>query len=209
MLMTSSPTGPLIVSEDPLKEDSQWLEAVARGDRQIYERLFRRYYARVYAFALRKVGDPQLAEEISSDTLLTVWTDAARFRGQSAVSTWILGIAYRKSLRAHRSRRRAFRLHEPQADVETVADPEDESPERHVSDDVTFDRLGDAIAQLTEEHRNVLRLTALGHSCAQIADIVGCPRNTVKTRAFHARIRLRELLDSDETDRQRQVLEHD
>jgi len=55
-------------------------------------------------------------------------------------------------------------------------------------------RMSAAIKHLSVDHQAVVRLTALGHSCSEIAEIVGCPRNTVKTRMFHARLRLRKIL---------------
>jgi len=195
MLATARGDERIRVTESLADPTALLLKDVARGDRAAFERLFRQFHDKVYRFVFRMLRDAVLADEVTSDTLYTVWTDASRFRGQSAVSSWILGIACNKALKALRTRKRDALRHEPLADIESIAgDDAFDSPENRLADHSELDRLRSAIEQLSGDHQAVVQLTALGHSCAEIAELVGCPRNTVKTRMFHARIRLRTLL---------------
>ena len=129
------------------------------------------------------------AEEIINDTLWIVWQRAATFRDASQVSTWIMGIAYRRALNMIR---RA-------ATHERVMALESADGEAAVSDsgEATENRqlLDFALAQLPLEQRLVLEFTYyLDHSCEEVAEIMECPVNTVKTRMFNARRKLRAIL---------------
>ena len=195
MLAATIHTGQLTVTERHQDETDCMLEAVAAGDRDAYERLFHHFHAKVYSFTLRMLKDSVLAQEVTSDTLFTVWTDAGRFRGQSTVSSWILGIACNKSLREIRTRKRHDLRTEAILDNDRfVGNSAFDDPEIRVGEALVLNKVERTIGQLSSDHQAVVRLTALGHTCAEIADIVGCPRNTVKTRMFHARIHLRKLL---------------
>lgn len=210
MLATVSSDERFAVTESSGDEPRVLLEAVAHGDRAAFERLLRQYHASVYRFAFRMLGDADLADEVCSDTLYTVWTDAGRFRGQSAVSSWILGIACNKSLKALRTRKRRSSRQEPLAGVETLTgETAFDDPEARLSGYNELARMSKAIRHLSGDHQAVVRLTALGHSCSEIAEIVGCPRNTVKTRMFHARLRLRKLLGLTVGSPAKEQMDHD
>jgi RNA polymerase sigma factor (sigma-70 family) len=181
---TAIPSGP-----DAL--DLAALNAVVAGDRAAFNNLYRRYYPRLMDFLSRLVGRPDLAEEVVNDTMYTVWTAGGAFAGRSRVSTWIFGIAYRKALkRLARNRHSSFESLEDSPELPSDADP--------VADADGAQRRGAltrAIAHLSPAHRSVVELTyLLDYSYEEIADIVGCPVNTVKTRMFHARAHLRRLL---------------
>ncbi|MGB5346042.1 MAG: sigma factor, partial [Woeseia sp.] len=80
------------------------LQRVAARDRGAFEALFDNYYSRLFSFLFRLTRSHGAAEELANDVLLTVWNDAGRFRGESRVSTWIFGIAYRQALTQLRKR---------------------------------------------------------------------------------------------------------
>lgn len=169
-------------------EDAACLAAVAGGDRRAFEALYRRYYERLFRFALRVTGRVGLVEDVVHETLLVVWKKAGEFRAEASVSTWIFGIAYRKALKAaSRDGRRESAL--DQVPAEALTAPE------------TMDRDGihaairAAVARLPAEHRAVVDLTFFFNcSYEEIAQILGCPVGTVKSRMFHARAKLRPLL---------------
>jgi RNA polymerase sigma-70 factor (ECF subfamily) len=172
--------------------ETEWLTLTARGDRAAFERLFRAYEHRLYRFSLGLVRDAQLAEEITGDVMLDVWRGAQRFRGDAKVSTWIFGIAHHKCVDALRRRRPEH------VELQTLSAVSDvgAGPEELALADSFRRALGDAMSELTPEHRAVLELTFInGCSQAEIAAIVGCPVNTVKTRVFYARQQLRRVLD--------------
>lgn len=174
------------------QRESEWLKQTADGDRAAFERLFGAYEHRLYRFLLGLVREPQVAEELTGDVMLEVWKNAARFRGQSKVSTWIFGIAHHKAIDALRRRAPA---HVDLDELRAVQDA-GAGPEALAVADSARRALADALLELTPEHRAVLELTFTnGCSQAEIAAIVGCPVNTVKTRVFYAKQQLRRIFE--------------
>jgi RNA polymerase sigma-70 factor (ECF subfamily) len=167
------------------ERERELLRLVGRGDRAAFRELYIAYHRRLARFLARMTFHHELIEEVINDTMWTVWRKAAEFRGESRPSTWIVGIAYRRSLKAlHTERaRRAVSVEEGGALVGTQSmEEEREWIER-------------ALAELPSEQRMVLELGyLLGHSCDEIAAIMQCPVNTVKTRMFHARAKMRSAL---------------
>jgi RNA polymerase sigma-70 factor (ECF subfamily) len=172
-------------------DDGSLLTRVANGDVEAFEDLYARYARRLFGFALRITRRPELVEEVVNDTLLAVWRSAGSFDGRSKPSTWIFGIAYRKSLRALQRRRPAeIAVPEPRGAVDERAGPEQQLQQREML--ALVDR---ALASLPPEQRAVVELTFFSElSYAEVAAVVDCPVNTVKTRMFHARRKLREAL---------------
>lgn len=164
------------------------IERVAQGDRRAFEELYHLYHRRMARFLTRLTHRYDLAEEIINDTFWVVWRKARDFRGDSQPSTWILGIAYRKARNALRAwARQASQNLEPQLPPLTSDEPFRAEELR--------DWLNSALAQLPIEQRLGVELCyELGYSCEEIATIMDCPVNTVKTRLFHARAKLQKLL---------------
>jgi RNA polymerase sigma-70 factor (ECF subfamily) len=161
---------------------------IANGDRKAFEELYNLYHRRMARFLTRLTRRYDLAEEVINDTFWVVWRKARDFRGDSRPSTWILGIAYRKARNALRS---TARLAEVNLEAESLALTSDE-PFRT---EELRDWLEQALEQLPIEQRLGVELCyELGYSCEEIATIMGCPVNTVKTRLFHARAKLQKLL---------------
>ena len=167
----------------------QLLRRVGRQDREAFKELYFIYHRRLVRFVMRMTSRQDLAEEVLNDTMWIVWKKAGEFRAASQVSTWILGIAYRQTLST--SRRTQFNAQFASASAEP------EELETAAADDAqlqaeTREWLDRGLAQLPLEQRMVMELTYfLGHSCEEIATIMDCPVNTVKTRMFHARRKLR------------------
>jgi len=167
------------------------VELIARigaGDRKAFEELYNLYHRRMARFLTRLTHRYDIAEEVINDTFWVVWRKARSFRGDSQPSTWILGIAYRKARNAFRARARLARqnlaLESAPLTGEELAGTEE-----------LRDWLTRALAQLPVEQRLAVQLCyELGHSCEEIAAIMSCPVNTVKTRLFHARAKLQKLL---------------
>ena len=168
--------------------DHALIAAIAAGDEAAFNELHARYYPRVARFTRRITRSSELIAEITNDTLWAIWRCASSFKGSSRVSTWIMGIAYRighKTLR-RRSNREAHE--EPNLDfIEAAHEPWSDGDDR--------EWLGAALVQLAEEQRTVLELFYhFGHSCEEIAEMVDCPTNTVKSRMFHGRRNMQRLL---------------
>jgi RNA polymerase sigma factor (sigma-70 family) len=163
------------------------LDRVVRRDLQAFEQLYRIYQPRLARFLINLVNRPQLVEEVLNDTMTTVWQTADRFRGASKLSTWIFAIAYRKAIRIRR------RWPEP-VDDETLDSrvSDDPGPDKELNHRRLHDALVVAMGNLSPDHRAVVDLTYFhGLGYREIAEVMGCPISTVKTRMFHARRRLK------------------
>lgn len=178
--------------EDGPELEGLWIQQIAKGDRAAFERLYRAYQRPLFRYFLHFVHSTETAEELTSDVLIEVWKSAARFRGKSKPSVWIFGIAYHKAIDALRRRRPpVLELH---AVAEAAADARNAPEATAIRENLRRD-VATALATLSAEHRAVLILTFNhGYGYNEIAQIVGCPVNTVKTRMFYAKKQLKEVL---------------
>jgi RNA polymerase sigma factor (sigma-70 family) len=171
-------------------DEASLVSQVARGDEVAFEALFRRYDARLRRFVEQMIRRPYLVDEILNDTMLLVWRKAHTFNLRSKVSTWIIGIALRRGLQALRNRDEATGL-----DPDGTAMPAEHGPEGQLLRQELRARLNGALGVLPAQQRAVIELTFYeGYTYQEIATIMDCPVGTVKTRMFHARRRLKELL---------------
>lgn len=171
--------------------DETLVGLIGRGDKQAVRLLFARHNVRVFRFLLRIVGNEATAEDLLNEVFLEVWRNAKRFEGRSQVTTWLLGIARYKALSDLR-RRSPEALDEEIA--EQIEDPAD-SPETAMQDRDRSAILQDCISRLSEAHRQVIDLVYYHEqSIDEVAQIIGVPANTVKTRVFHARKRIADLM---------------
>lgn len=175
--------------------DTELLQRTAAGDPDAFEALYHAYFVRLGRFLHRMLRRPQVVEEVINDTMFVVWHRALHYTGESKASTWIFGIAYRRALKA---------LAEIDDPVESDGDelPHDHATAADAVMQVELRLLLDrALAQMTAEQRAVVELTYYhGYPYREIARIMGCPIDTVKTRMFYARRRLRGLLGLERKD---------
>jgi RNA polymerase sigma-70 factor (ECF subfamily) len=178
--------------------DEVLIGRIADGERLAMQVLFARHHVRVYRFVLRLVRNEAVAEDLVSDVFLDVWRQAGQFEGRSAASTWILSIARFKALSALR-RKGEQELDE--ATAETIVDEADD-PQATMEKKDKSEILRKTIASLSAEHREIVDLVYYHEkSVEEVAQIVGIPEATVKTRMFYARKRLGELLKAQGVDR--------
>ncbi|HET9815531.1 MAG TPA: sigma-70 family RNA polymerase sigma factor [Xanthobacteraceae bacterium] len=170
--------------------DAALIAKVAAGNRLAMQVLFARHHARVYRFILRLLGSEAAAEDLTSEVFLGVWRHAHRFEARSSVTTWLLAIARYKAL-AELRRRPQLACEEAAAQTSDPADdPEATFAIKHRGEIVR-----DCLGRLSRRHREVIDLVYYhGKSVQEAAAILGIPGNTVKTRMFHARKNLSELL---------------
>ncbi len=181
-------------SAEPLEqhEEAAAIARVARRDKQAFDALYRAYYRRLKRFLEQVTRRPQLVEEVLDDTMLVVWRKADTFRGQAKPSTWIFAIAYKQAMKAMR------RLQLPVQDWHAEAPSPADDPESALMRQQEMRCLRVLLGRLPSEQRAVVELTYY-HGCSykEIAGIVGCPPDTVKTRMFHARRKLRAMLTAE------------
>lgn len=170
-------------------DDTALLLGVAAERMDCFETLYRRYHPRVSRFLRRMIAQAALAEEALDDTMLVIWRRAHTYDPGKKASTWIFGIAYRQALKALR-----------RAD-EVVESPPDEVQSDGADPGEVAQRgqrsllIRRALGTLPAEQRAAVEMTYfLGYSYREIAQVMDCPVDTVKTRMFHARRRLRMLL---------------
>ena len=172
--------------------DAALVSRIGRGDKKAFETLFQTYGERVFRYAYRLISDASKAEEVTNDVMLEVWKNAAKFEGRSKVSTWILGITRHVALNA--VRRKDFDTVDVD-DAPEIQAPEGETGALALDRETLKARMTQALGKLSQEHRDVVELTFF-HGCTyqEIAAIVNCPANTVKTRMHHAKKQLMGLL---------------
>ena len=173
----------------PNEEVVKLLQRIAARDERAMVELHRLFARNILAFALNRLHDRDEAETVVSDTLYEVWRQPLRFRGESQFSTWLLGIARYKILTILRNR---VGFHE-ELDDEMVSEDLGQfevyaAKQRHTGVQICMERLQDV-------QRESLHLVFYeGYSLEEVADVQQCPENTVKTRLFHARRKIKDCL---------------
>ncbi len=173
------------------QQDLHLLENVASKDKKAFEALYARYHPQLMRYLTRMLRRPELAEEVFNDTMFVVWEKARQFEGRSKVSTWVTGIAYLKGLKAlEKVKMSPGQQFEDLSEVENLEDSQDLIQKLGLGE-----WLVGGLDRISEDQRAVVELTYFfGYSYIEIAEIMDCPVNTVKTRMFHARRRLKKLL---------------
>lgn len=167
-------------------DDVALLARIATRDKAALASLYGEYHRRLVRFLARFTRREDLIEEVVNDTFLVVWQKAHEFRWQSRVSTWLMGIAYRVTLKA--LRQGVLRTESLEGEHEALAG-------EPVVDHELIDWLNKGLTRLTPEQRLVMELAyVMGYSLDEIADMTGSPVSTVKARMFHARVKLRNVM---------------
>jgi RNA polymerase sigma-70 factor (ECF subfamily) len=178
-------------------KDAALMQRVIDRDQRAFETLYRIYHPRLVRFLSLITQRGTIVEEALNDTMLAVWNRAHTYNGQCKVSTWVFAIAYRTACKA-------LRWQDAPADPSVLDDhaSEDDGPEAISSSRETQAALARALESLSHEQRNVVVLTYFHDLPYQdIAQVLDCPVDTVKTRMFHARRKLRVLLQDELGDR--------
>jgi RNA polymerase sigma-70 factor (ECF subfamily) len=184
--MRQPQTDPKAPESDP---EAALLARVAAREQAAFAELYGIYRRRLARFLGRFLASPQAIDETVNDVMFAVWQEASRFELRSKVSTWIFGIAWHKGLKALE---REKRLVPPQPSPAEVGRPDEGASALEIRE-----WLSQALERLSADQRLVVELTFFeGCSYQEIAEIADCPVNTVKTRMFHARHRLRDILVS-------------
>jgi RNA polymerase sigma-70 factor (ECF subfamily) len=169
--------------------DGDLILRTASGDRGAFEDLYRRYSRAVFGLALRRLGDRGRAEDAVQETFASIWRSAASYRPErGAGAPWLFAVA--RNAIVDRSRARG----EPPADAPEEADLEPGPPDRAEEGWVAW-RVHRALEELPEREREVVALAYWsGLSQSEVADYLGIPLGTVKTRTRAALVRLADIL---------------
>jgi RNA polymerase sigma-70 factor (ECF subfamily) len=173
-------------------DDAALLRAHVGGDTRAFGELVARHRDRLWAVAIRTLGDREEAADAVQDALISAYRAADRFRGDSAVTTWLHRIVVNACL--DRARRRQSRPTVALPEVETTA-VRAASAAAWEPDSETRLMVWAALAQLPAEQRAPLVLLEIeGYAVAEIADMLGIAEGTVKSRCARGRARLAVLL---------------
>lgn len=176
---------------DQQKQDADLIDLICDADEQALELLYHRFYSRLFHFIARITRRTDLIDEVINDVMFVVWEKAGSYNRQCQVSTWIFGIAYNKARQTLRNN--------SQAEEESLDEIDDNSSLLAIKDtsaQLEMDNwLESALDGLSPEQRAVIELTYYqGLHYSEIAELMGCPENTVKTRMHHARKKMASIL---------------
>jgi len=168
-----------------LNRETEWIKLIAKGDLKAFERLCRTYQQPLFGYLIRMLGDRGAAEEAVNDVLHAIWKGADRYNGDAQPGSWIFGIARHKAL---------DRIRRPNQVTDDI-DEQDLTAPQGESSLFLKDTVANALARLSPEQREVIELTFfIGFSYQEIASVADCPVNTVKTRMYHAKQKLKRIL---------------
>ena len=176
--------------------DEQLIDATLSGDREAFGQLARKYQDRVYNLALQIVGNSEDAMDVTQDTFLQALSHLDSFRRSSRFYTWLYRIAYNCSIGCVRRRRRSVSMESITEEYGDTFVSNVDAPDARASraDDVAI--LRDALQKLSAEYREPLILREIeGANYEQIAETLGVPIGTVRSRLHRARAALREILE--------------
>jgi RNA polymerase sigma-70 factor (ECF subfamily) len=175
--------------------DEQIVARVLDGETQLFELIMRRYNRRIYRAARAILRDDSEAEDVMQDAYVRAYAHLREFEGRALFSTWLTRIAVHEALARVRHRHRHPRLDEQNRETLSMPTPVRASPEQQASDAEIRAVLETAIDALPDDFRAVFVLRAIEQmSGAETAECLGIPEETVKTRLFRARARLKETL---------------
>ena len=165
------------------------LQKSANGDKAAFQELYNLTNRKVYAYINRVLHDKADVDDVFVETYSEVWRNAAKFRGQSMVTSWIIGVARNLSMNLLKR----SRSHEDIDDYPNIADEQQTS----IDEQERAKLLHKAVTELPQIHREVLGLILLPEfSYEQIAELMDIPVNTVKTRVYYAKAALKEKLQA-------------
>lgn len=183
---------PLLAPRSTTREDVELVRACAQGDQLALAELHRRFAAQLWRFLSRLLGDAQEIEDLVQATFIDVWRGAGAFRGESAVKSWIFGIAHNKARRLIRGygRRRAFLdllTFLPQSPAPAI---DDQTNDRRI-----LERVAELLGTLSPEQRSAFVMVDLeGITTVEAARVLSLRPGTLRRRLFDARRRLKKAL---------------
>ena len=177
-------------------DDQQLLQSIGdKRDRVALQVFYERFKHGLGSFIQKRVFEQRLVDEIYNDVMLTVWNKAASFRGDSSVATWVFAIAHRTCLNHVR---KEIKHTDKQTDLDFDQMHDTKSVDNETENTLS-DQLKSAMLELKESHKTVVELAYFhGYNLQEIAEITKTPVNTVKTRLFHARKKLRFFVEKAE-----------
>jgi RNA polymerase sigma-70 factor (ECF subfamily) len=176
--------------------EAELIRGCVAGDHGAWEGFIHRYQSRVYNVAYHMTQDTERASDLTQEAFIQILRSLSRFRGEASLSTWVHGLTMRVCLHHLRRERRS---HAESWEELAPGRPEPAGAEGRPYEEVARDQIRRhvhaAIAELPLKFRSVMVLNGLGGmTYEETAQALGVPVNTVKTRVFRAKARLRQSL---------------
>lgn len=183
-------------------DDRRLIAESLNGRPAAFGDLVLRYQDRLFNSVVRVVDNPDDALDVVQDAFLNAYQSLASFKGDAEFFTWLYRIAFNTAVSLRRRRRATVSL-ETGREGEVVIDPQDPSPETRPGTQLERTEeeanLQTALNRLSGEHRTVLVLKDIeGMKYEQIAEVIGVPIGTIRSRIHRARLELRDLLEPDD-----------
>ncbi len=181
------------------------VELAKQGDDEAFGILVDEYKGKIYNYVSRMLHDPTEAEDVAQEVFIRAYENLMGFRGAASFQTWLYRIASNLAIDAARARNRrdvgAFSLDRPVATDDGQLERElptgERGPDGQVESTELQEIVAEALTELSPKLRMVISLFDIeGLSYREIADVLGCPVGTVKSRLFNARNQLRQILAS-------------
>ncbi len=172
------------------ERDDRLIERLRLGELSAFEAFYKAYRPKLRGFIRSVTSNEEAVDEVFDDVMMVVWKKIGDFEGRSKLSTWVFSIAYRRALKERGKKPEV----ENNDQVEETA-PSEEAMERALEAGRAKDRIQAALGKLPSDQGTVVRLAYFeGLTYRDIGAIMGCPQDTVKTRMFHARRKLKAAL---------------
>ncbi len=181
-------------------DDNTLIRLIAHAKPEALSILYDRYCRLVFSVALNVVSDRISAEEITQDVFLRVWENAKTYKeAQAKVSTWLTKIARNRAIDVLRSYKARPEQHAVDwADLSPREIRNNNTPQKVAELTLQKERVRAAVAQLPEDQKHALKLAYFqGYTHREVAQLLGEPLGTVKTRIRLAMLKLRELLQDE------------
>lgn len=200
----ASAASPAPAESTPQPDDLTLVQRAQGGDADAYDELVRRYQRQIYGVTYHMTSNHDDANDLTQEAFVKAWQALKTFKGDSSFFTWIYRIAVNRTLNHLKSRKfregkHAMSLND--LDVEAEHHPElvalvsDKTPRRAAALEELKEKLNAAIQRLSENHRTVVTLHDIqGLPHDEIAKILNCNTQTVRTRLFYARQQLQGIL---------------
>ncbi|MHA3916637.1 RNA polymerase sigma factor [Halovulum sp. GXIMD14793] len=166
------------------------LQAMAGGDKAAFAALYKQLERPIYKFICSRLNDPFEASDILHEVFIDAWRSADRFEGRSSVKTWMMGIAYRKTMDRFRKMKRVTLTDETPEQVDDTATQIDLVAAGQEGEHIRF-----CLDELSDEHRMAVEMAFYEDMpYREIAIAADAPEGTIKTRIYHAKQLLKRCL---------------
>jgi RNA polymerase sigma-70 factor (ECF subfamily) len=187
-----------------MKEDFDLVERFKRGDQSAFDELVKKHYQRVCNILSHTLGASPNIEDLAQEVFIKAYYSLRRYRGESALSTWLYRITVNVALDELRreKRRRIFSFTRTgergpsESEIASSVAGGEQGAHVLMEREELYEVLQSALKKIPMKHRLVFALREIeGYSYSEIAEMVSCSIGTVKSRLFHARLKLRRYLE--------------